>query len=114
MMVEIFDAGTASPDESRITIVVSRLKEHEISIERYSRQTSPEKFTHNGVVAGLVSRHGEKILPVTLVNGFAMITGRYPSNDEIRQILDLPQNLIEPKREGCCCIQGCGCMEERV
>ncbi len=112
--MEIFDTGPGCSDESRITAVVSRLKNQGISIERYSCRMFPEKFTGSNPVAQLISKHGDTILPITLVNGFPMITGRYPSNEEIRQILHVPQHLIEPKREGCCCIQGCGCMEDQV
>lgn len=113
--MEIFETGCASqsdPEESRITAVLSRLGERGGSIKRYSRQSFPEKFTGTSVIGNLISRHGESILPVTLVNGFAMITGRYPSNEEIRQILNLPKHLLEPKREGCCCIQGYDCREK--
>lgn len=114
--MEIFETGFADPsdpEELRITAVLSRLEEHGVSIKRHSRRSLPEMSTGTSVVGNLVSRHGVSVLPVTLVNGFAMITGRYPSNEEIRQILNLPKHFLEPKREGCYCIQGYDCREKQ-
>ncbi|MBR4117680.1 MAG: hypothetical protein IKK56_02185 [Methanocorpusculum sp.] len=31
------------------------------------------------------------------------------SADEMKQILSVPDGIIEPKHCGCCCIEGCGC-----
>lgn len=113
--MEIFETdvpAVSNPENLRITSLISRLKQHGISIERYNRQISPKKFEENRRVGNLVAAHGERILPITLVNGFPMITGRYPSNEEIRQILTVPADLIAEKKEGCCCIQGCSCLED--
>ncbi|MCZ0861408.1 arsenic metallochaperone ArsD family protein [Methanocorpusculum sp. MG] len=108
--MEIFETKvpvSSNSENIRITSLISRLKQHGISIERYNQQTSPKKFQEIDTVGILIAAHGEQILPITLVNGFAMITGRYPSNEEIRQILTVPADLIAEKNEGCCCIQGC-------
>ena len=114
--MEIFETKTPSasdPENMRITLLISRLKEHGFSIERYNQRTSPKKFQENHTVEKLSTTHGKQICPITLVDGFAMITGRYPSNEEIRQILTVPASLIAEKNEGCCCIQGCD-REEKI
>ncbi|MDR0980590.1 MAG: arsenic metallochaperone ArsD family protein [Methanocalculaceae archaeon] len=113
--MEIFETKTTSPSDLenlRISALISHLKGNGIHIDRYYPSESPEKFRDDTIIGRLIAQHGENILPVIMVNGFAMITGRYPLNEEIRQILNIPRHLIEEKNEGCCCIQGC-CHEEK-
>lgn len=108
----LFDNETAQsgPEKDRIDGIIQRLKDQGICIERHHVLHEAARYP---AVQKLVQEHGEKILPIAFVNGFVMITGRYPTNEEIRQILNVPLQLIEPKQEGCCCISGCGCPEER-
>lgn len=94
----------SSPDEMRVSSVLAKLKEAGFDVSRMSISACSAAS-----VLRLVEQNGEMILPVTLVNNFPMITGRYPSNDEMKQILSVPDGIIEPKHCGCCCIEGCGC-----
>lgn len=93
-----------SPDEIRVSSVILKLKDAGFDVSRI-RISECSALS----VLRLVEQKGEMILPVTLVNNFPMITGRYPSNDEMKQILSVPDGIIEPKHCGCCCIEGCGC-----
>ena len=108
----LFDNGTAQsgPEKNRMDSIIQRLKDQGICIEQYHARHEAARYP---AVQKLVQEHGEKILPIVFVNGFVMITERYPTNEEIRQILNVPLQLIEPKQEGCCCISGCGGPEER-
>ncbi len=114
--MEIFDRDgfSGNPDCERFFTIVERLKEHGILIECHRSRNPPDAFSANASVSRILAQQGETALPVTTVNGFVMITGRYPANEEIRQILNIPRQLIEPKSEGCCCIQGCGCTGGRL
>ena len=93
-----------SPDEIRVSSVLGKLKEAGFDVSKI-------RISECSIlsVLRLVEQKGETILPITLVNNFPMITGRYPSNDEMKQILSVPDGIIEPKHCGCCCIEGCGC-----
>ena len=93
----------ASPEAERFSSVLAKLTEAGFSISRM-----PASASENAAVRRLL-QNGPSVLPITLVNSFPMITGRYPSNDEIKQILSVPDGIIEPKHCGCCCIEGCGC-----
>ncbi len=106
----LFENGTerSGPEKDRMDGIMLRLKNHGICIERYNALYDTARYP---AVQKLVQEHGEKTFPIVFVNGFVMITGRYPTNEEIRQILNVPSRLIEPKQEGCCCISGCGCPE---
>jgi len=96
--------NTSSPDYIRITNVVKKLTEAGFTIARMKAAESD-----NPAALRLLEQKGEKILPITLVNKFPMITGRYPANDELKQILSVPDGILEPKVCGCCCIEGCSC-----
>lgn len=110
MNIELFETGTSdSREEQQLTGALDRLKEHNITITRIAQNSQPDKFTACAQITALLQQYGETILPITLVNSFPMITGRYPTPDEIRQMLNVPKELIEPKQCGCCCIEGCSC-----
>ena len=94
----------ASPDTARISSVLEKLRTAGYAISRLSAASA-----ENPVVSRILAQKGNAALPITLVNNFPMITGRYPSNDELKQILAVPDGIIEPKHCGCCCIEGCGC-----
>ncbi len=104
ILLEREHPDTDNPDYIRVTNIFSKLTEAGFPISRIPASTSS-----NAAVSRLLEQHGEKILPITLVNNFPMITGRYPANDELKQILSVPDGILEPKHCGCCCIEGCGC-----
>jgi len=105
-LYEAKDPDTTHPDYIRITELIEKLKPKGILINR-------EKWDTNTNVRHLVEKKGEGILPAVMVNDFIMITGRYPSKEEIRQILHIPDKLIADECQscGCCCIQGYECDE---
>ena len=104
--VEILDRESViyeSPEYLRIKEVTAKLIEAGFPL-------SMKTWTESACAAAkaLIEKKGQIILPVTAVNGFPMITGRYPSNDELKQLLNVPDGILEPKVCGCCCIEGCG------
>lgn len=64
------------------------------------------EFVKNNTVNQYVNEKGVEGLPVTLVDGEIVITGRYPANGEILNLLELPASVLlsEDKiSQGCCC-----------
>lgn len=60
-----------------------------------------------------VNQKGAEALPVVLVDGNIVIEGRYPTNEEILKLLELPAEAMLPQNTtnnggGCCCSGG-GC-----
>lgn len=96
--------NTESPEFQRLFAVVKKLTDAGYPITRISAVA-----TKNSAFQKLLEQNGKSILPITIVNNFPMITGRYPTNDELKQILEVPNGIIEPKHCGCCCIEGCSC-----
>lgn len=88
-----------SPDYIRVTQTIEKLKDGGFIVERSS-------YNRNDSARRIVEKEGLKILPMTFVNNFMMFSSRYPTDEELRQILNVPDKIIEKKKIGCCCIAG--------
>ena len=60
-----------------------------ISAVRYNLSSAPMEFINNLDVNKKMGEHGVNILPITVVDDEIVLTGRYPSNDELIEFLDL-------------------------
>lgn len=99
MKVEIFEmtmccsTGICGPSVNENLIKISEdiktLKnEFEgIIIERYQPQTHAVNFRANVEVVNLVKENGQKILPITVVNGKLIKSGAYPTLEELKSNL---------------------------
>lgn len=98
---------TLLAQQTRVKEMAKTLGEHGFIIKIFNQNTNPNRFKNTEKVAKLLERSGEKILPVTVVHDYIMITERYPTNEEIRQILKVPETLIAKKpHDGTCCVKG--------
>lgn len=98
------------PELLRITTVINTLKNRGIVIERYNLNSAPMEFVKNNTVNQYVNAKGVEGLPITLLDEEIVISGRYPANDEILKLLDLPENILLPEYESAqngCCGNGC-------
>lgn len=99
----------------RITTVIDRLKKNGITVKRFNLNSSPMEFVTNHTVNVFVNQKGAEALPVVLVDNDIVIEGRYPSNEEILSLLELPasallpQSLSDSKNECCCSGNNGGC-----
>lgn len=101
------------PELLRISTVLNTLKNNGVHVDRFNLSNAPQEFVVNKTVNDFVSRKGVEGLPVILVDGEIIITGRYPSNEEFMKLLDVPAHYIggnagdlqtETKKT-----HGCGC-----
>ena len=58
-------------------------KQQGAEIERFNLAQQPMAFAKNAAVKDLLERSGESALPITLVDGQVMLSGRYPSRDDL-------------------------------
>ena len=103
------------PELLRISTVLASLKKNGIEVERYNLTNAPQEFIKNVEVNQLISK-GVDILPVVVFDGKVVITKRYPTNDELISMLNVPRSYlgekpkpvnkvkVTPKNSG-----GCGC-----
>jgi hypothetical protein len=100
------------PELLRISTVLNSLKKDNIIVERFNLTGSPQMFVSNKVVNKFVHENGVEGLPITLVEGEIVITGRYPTNEEFITLLELPecflgeQSVSNSSEECCCCSDG--------
>ena len=103
-----------SPDEDlmRVSSLVDKLNKSGASIERYNLTNNTKEFVENKTINNLLREEGEDILPVVMVNGEVLMTGKYPSNEEFYEMLFLTDEAKEETNidgESCCSGSGCCC-----
>lgn len=92
------------PELLRISTVLNALKQKGIIIERYNLNSAPMEFVKNNIVNQYVNEKGVEGLPVVTVDDKIVLEGRYPANDEILNLLELPAEMLLPKgATSCCC-----------
>lgn len=104
---------SVDPELLRISTVINALGKHDIKVERYNLTSAPMEFVTNTAINQLVNEKGIDELPAIVFDGKIVITGRYPSNEEIAKMLEVPAAFlteelktvrVTPKKVG-----GCGC-----
>ena len=96
------------PELLRISTALNTLKNEGVVIKRYNLNNAPMEFVKSSIVNQYVNEKGVDGLPVVTVDGEIVLAGRYPANDEILTLLDLPAELLLPKgAASCCCDTDC-------
>lgn len=103
----------------RISTVLNSLEKTGVKVDRFNLSSSPKEFVTNKIVNQFLNEKGAKELPVTVLDGKIVITGRYPKNEEFVKLLEIPMGSIgdQPravkarmkKSEGCGCSDGSCC-----
>lgn len=109
--------ASVDPELLRITTVIDRLKKNGVTVRRFNLNSAPMEFVTNQTVNLYVNQKGAEALPVILVDGNIVIEGRYPTNEEILTLLELPAEAMLPPQDigsngGCCCCGGTNDEEE--
>ena len=98
------------PELLRISTVLNTLKENGVEVQRYNLTSAPKEFVNHKAVAEFLNKFGPDKLPVVMVDDFIVITGRYPSNEEFTDWLELSPELLGGTT--CCEDPDCCCGEE--
>jgi hypothetical protein len=82
-------------------------KRNGAQIERFNLAQQPMAFVENAVVQQFLESAGQEGLPLVLLDGKIVSSGRYPSRDELAQFVGISGELheaaaAESKPEGCC------------
>lgn len=102
--------ASVDPELLRITTVINTLKQNGVVIDRFNLNSAPMEFVKNYTVNMFINQKGVEALPCVTVDGNIVLEGRYPTNEEILTLLELPIEtmLQKPKNNGsCCCGGGC-------
>jgi hypothetical protein len=101
--------ASVDPELLRITTVLNTLKQNGVVIDRFNLNSAPMEFINNTTVNVFINEKGVDALPCAVVDGKIVIEGRYPTNEEILTLLELPVETMLPKPKksgGCCCCGG--------
>lgn len=93
------------PELLRISTLFGTLTKNGIEVKRYNLNSYPQEFVTNTVINDLIMKDGVDSLPATVVDGEIVLTKRYPTNQEIGNLLGIMiiDTAVEEKSEGCCC-----------
>jgi hypothetical protein len=87
------------PELLRISTVLNTLKKNGVQVQRFNLSNSPQEFVNNKAVNDFINSKGVDGLPVTVLDGEIVLTGRYPTNEEIMKLLSVPMSFLgeQPK-----------------
>lgn len=95
---DCFEKGLFSdnPDPAllRISHALNVLRLYFIKVGRFNLKDAPEEFEKNETVRAFLEKNGPEGLPLVLLDGEPVITGRYPTNGELTKMLGLPPGMI--------------------
>lgn len=91
----------------RISTVINTLKKNGVAIDRFNLNNAPMAFVNNKVINNFINEKGVDGLPAVMLDDEIIITGRYPSNEEIISYLEIPESYLKEskpaKKSSCCC-----------
>lgn len=85
------------PELLRMSFVTKNLTKRDYPIERYNLTTDTDHFVNNEQVQALLTKKGPDVLPVVLVDGEVVLTGQYPSNEELEKWTGIPAAELTQK-----------------
>jgi len=108
------------PELLRVSTVFSALKKNGIEVGRFNLSGSPQEFVDNKIINKFINEKGVDDLPVTIVDGEIVLVGRYPTNEELMKLLNVPMSYLgvkpksfkikaAPKSDDCGCNGGKCC-----
>jgi hypothetical protein len=105
------------PELLRMSTVLNTLGKNGVKVERYNLSDNPQAFVTNKVVNNYIRQKGVDGLPMVVLDGEIIISGRYPTNDEFTKLLSIPTDFIrneqitesneKTKAGECDCSSGC-------
>lgn len=98
---------SVNPELLRISTLMDTLKKKGFQVRRYNLSSAPRAFIQNTGVNTLLRNQGMTVLPITVLDEDIVLTGRYPSNDEIAAWLCLADGINPLPASECHCKGGC-------
>ena len=87
------NTGVCGPDVDQALVVftadLNHLKEQGADIERHNLANDPAAFATDETVRAFLHVAGSEGLPLTLVDGATVVTGRYPTREQLLRFAGL-------------------------
>jgi len=90
---------SVDPELLRISTVLNTLKKNGVVVERFNLSNSPMEFVNNKLINDYINVKGVEGLPATVIDDVIVLTGRYPNNEELMNLLGVQVSLLnaQPK-----------------
>lgn len=105
---------SVDPELLRISTTLNTLKQNGIEVQRFNLSNAPQEFVSNKAVSDFLNQFGPDKLPVAVIDGTIVISGRYPTSEEFVKWLEVPADLLGVQADSgkasggdCCCSGGC-------
>jgi hypothetical protein len=76
---------------------LSWLKDQGVGVQRFNLGQEPAAFAQNAEVRTLLTKDGNRCLPIVLVDGSVATKGIYPTRDQLAHLAE-----VEEESTGCC------------
>lgn len=86
------------PELMRIAVVVETLKQKGITVERFNLRDHPQVYVTTKVVNDCLMAEGADVFPIITVDGEIAIKKAYPSNKQIAEWLNVPEEDLTVKK----------------
>jgi len=87
---------SVNPELIRISGILDSLKRNGIEVKRFNLSNDPIEFMINKNVNNLISKeNGLENLPCTIVENEIVIMGRYPTNEEVAELLGIDIGIMK-------------------
>lgn len=103
---------SVDPELLRISTVLNALKKNGVAVDRFNLSSAPIAFVNNKVINAFLNEKGVEELPAVMVDEKIVIVGRYPTNEELVSLLEVPENYLteaNSTQQGDCCCSGGNC-----
>lgn len=104
---------SVDPELLRISTVLNALKKNGVAVDRFNLSSAPMAFVNNKTINAFINEKGVEELPAVMIDEKIVITGRYPTNEELVSLLEVPASYMteakSAKQGGCCCSDGNCC-----
>ena len=69
------------PSLAKLQENILRWKKEGIDVERLAINQAPQRFMANSTVVDLLTREGQEVLPISLLDGKVVCKGKYPADE---------------------------------
>ena len=82
---------------------VAWLKQHDVVVERFNLSLKPMAFVQNLIAKSFLECSGAESLPLILLNGEFVMSGRYPSRQDLASWFQISLEKVDvAATTGCC------------
>lgn len=106
--VQVFDkTGCCGSSNETFLADIDWAKQNGAKIERYTLADQESAFSSNATVKNFIENSGKDALPLFLINGEIVLSGRHPNREELADLVgissaDAQARAEEEKAAGCC------------